>query len=130
MDQSLGFNSRRKKPMADWNNLSNRLFERVIAALALAILAPVLLLIALTLKFEGRGPILSNQKQYGFNNERIGVLRFRSISSDRNAPASSPDAGNTPRETQVSRFIFKTGLAELPQLINVAKGKLSMPIAY
>jgi lipopolysaccharide/colanic/teichoic acid biosynthesis glycosyltransferase len=103
------------------------LFDKVIATLALAILAPVMLLIALAVKLESRGPVFFRQKRYGFNNELIEVLRFRTIYSDRcNAAAASLVAQNDPRVTRVGRFIRKTSLDELPQLINVVKGDLSL----
>ena len=115
------------KPIADLDRISNRLFDKFIGTLALAILAPVMLFIALTVKLESHGPILFRQKRCGFNNERIEILKFRSMYGNRgDAAAYSLVAENDPRVTRVGRFLRKTGLDELPQLINVVKGDLSL----
>ena len=115
------------KPIADWDYVSKWLFDKVIGTLALVALAPVMLLIALAVKLESRGPVLFRQKRYGFNNEMIEVLKFRSMHTDKcDAAASKLVTKDDPRVTRVGRFIRKTSLDELPQLINVVKGSLSL----
>jgi Undecaprenyl-phosphate glucose phosphotransferase len=115
------------KPIADWDSVSKWLFDKIIGTMALAILAPAMLLIALAVKLESRGPVLFRQKRYGFNNELIEVLKFRSMCSNRcDATAASLVTKDDPRVTRVGRFIRKTSLDELPQLINVVKGDLSL----
>jgi len=84
-------------------------------------------LVALAIKLDSRGPILFRQKRYGFNNELIGVFKFRSMYVDQcDATASKLVTRDDPRVTKVGRFIRKTSLDELPQLFNVVKGDLSL----
>jgi Undecaprenyl-phosphate glucose phosphotransferase len=115
------------KPIADWGYVSKWLFDKIVGTLALAVFAPVILLVALAIKLESKGPVLFRQKRYGFNNELIEVLKFRSMYTDRcDANASKLVTKNDPRVTRVGRFIRKTSLDELPQLINVVTGGLSL----
>ncbi len=115
------------KPIADWGNVVKWLFDKTIAAAALVLLAPVMLAIAAAIKFESKGPVLFRQKRYGFNNDLIEVLKFRSMFTDRcDASASRLVTKDDPRVTRVGRIIRKTSLDELPQLINVLFGDLSL----
>ena len=116
------------KPIADWDVVSKAVFDRVVGALALAVLFPVLLATAIAVKLDSRGPVLFRQKRYGFNNELIEVFKFRSMYADRLDPTASRLVTKAdPRVTRVGRFIRKTSLDELPQLINVVfKGDLSL----
>ena len=79
------------------------------------------------MKLESKGPVLFKQKRYGFNNEIIEVLKFRSMFTE----MADPDAKQVvtkgdPRVTRVGRFIRKTSIDELPQLFNVLAGSLSL----
>jgi exopolysaccharide biosynthesis polyprenyl glycosylphosphotransferase len=104
------------------------LFDRIIGSLALICLSPVMLVVAIAIKLESRGPVFFKQKRYGFNNELIEVYKFRSMYVDQCDPtASKLVQKNDPRVTRVGAFIRKTSLDELPQLINVVlKGNLSL----
>jgi len=88
----------------------------------------VMALVALAIRLDSRGPIFFKQKRYGFNNELIEVYKFRSMYVDQcDATASRLVTKGDPRVTRVGRFIRKTSLDELPQLINVVlKGDLSL----
>ena len=115
------------KPIADWDHVSKWLFDKIIGSLALVALVPVMLLVALAVKLDSRGPVFFRQKRYGFNNELIEVFKFRSMYVDRcDATASKLVTKNDPRVTRVGQFIRKTSLDELPQLINVVRGNLSL----
>jgi Undecaprenyl-phosphate glucose phosphotransferase len=115
------------RPIADWDHVSKWLFDKVIGSIALALLAPLMLLIALAVKLESKGPVFFRQKRYGFNNELIEVLKFRSMYTDQcDATAANLVTKDDPRVTRVGHFIRKTSLDELPQLINVVKGDLSL----
>ena len=116
------------KPIADWDVVLKSVFDRVIGALALIALSPVLLTTAIAVKLDSKGPVIFRQKRYGFNNEMIEVFKFRSMRVDQlDATAAKLVTKDDPRVTRVGRFIRKTSLDELPQLFNVVfKGNLSL----
>jgi Undecaprenyl-phosphate glucose phosphotransferase len=116
------------KPIADWDMVVKMAFDRVVGALALLVLSPVMLLTALAVKLDSKGPVLFRQKRYGFNNEMIEVYKFRSMYVEQSdATAARLVTKGDPRVTRVGRFIRKTSLDELPQLFNVVfKGNLSL----
>lgn len=115
------------RPLGDWGPFLKTVQDKIIAAVALITLAPVFAAVALALKIESRGPIIFKQKRFGFNNELIVVYKFRSMYTDRaDANASTLVCRGDPRVTAVGRFIRRTSLDELPQLINVLKGDLSL----
>ena len=115
------------RPLSPWGWFVKAVFDRVVAALLLVLFAPVMALVALAIKLESKGPVLFRQKRYGFNNELIEVYKFRSMYVDKcDATASKLVTKDDPRVTKVGRFIRKTSLDELPQLINVLKGELSL----
>jgi Undecaprenyl-phosphate glucose phosphotransferase len=115
------------RPISDWGAILKAVEDRAIAALALIALAPVMGLIALAIRLDSAGPVLFRQSRYGFNNEMIGVLKFRSLRADMtDADAARLVTRHDPRVTRVGRFIRRTSLDELPQLFNVLKGELSL----
>ncbi len=115
-------------PITDWDLVMKWLFDHLVGALALLALSPVMALVALAVKLDSPGPVLFRQKRFGFNNERIDVLKFRSLYHDQADPlASKVVTKNDSRVTRVGRFIRKTSLDELPQLFNVVfKSNLSL----
>lgn len=117
-----------EQPITDWDQVMKWTFDRVVGALILFLLSPVLALVALAIKLDSPGPVLFRQKRFGFNNERIDVFKFRSLYHHQADPlASKVVTKNDPRVTRVGRFIRKTSLDELPQLFNVVfKGNLSL----
>jgi exopolysaccharide biosynthesis polyprenyl glycosylphosphotransferase len=116
------------KPIADWDLVLKGFFDRVVGALLLLLVSPVLLLTAIAVKLDSRGPVFFRQKRYGFNNELIEVFKFRSMYVDQSdAAAAKLVTKDDPRVTRVGRLIRKTSIDELPQLFNVVfKGDLSL----
>jgi Undecaprenyl-phosphate glucose phosphotransferase len=115
------------KPIADWNMVMKTLFDRVAGAMILAALAPVMAAVALAIKFDSPGPVFFRQRRLGFNNERIEVLKFRSLYHEHADPnARRVVTKGDKRVTTVGHFIRRTSLDELPQLINVLRGELSL----
>ena len=116
------------KPIADWDVVIKLAFDKIVGALALIALSPVLAATALAIKLDSPGPVLFRQKRYGFNNELIEVYKFRSMHVDQLDPtAAKLVTRDDPRVTRVGRFIRKTSIDELPQLFNVVfKGDLSL----
>jgi Undecaprenyl-phosphate glucose phosphotransferase len=116
------------KPITDWDVVMKWLFDKIVGGLLLLAVSPIMLITAIAIKLDSRGPVLFRQKRYGFNNELIEVYKFRSMYVDRcDATASKLVEKNDPRVTRVGRFIRKTSIDELPQLFNVVfKGNLSL----
>jgi Undecaprenyl-phosphate glucose phosphotransferase len=116
------------RPIADWDVVMKWLFDKVVGAIALVCVAPIMLLIALAIKLDSKGPVFFKQRRYGFNNELVEIYKFRSMYvEDTDATASKLVTRNDPRVTRVGRFIRKTSLDELPQLFNVLfTGNLSL----
>ena len=115
------------KPMSDWSVALKAIEDRTLSALGLLVLSPLLALIALAVKLDSRGPVFFRQQRYGFNNEAIGVYKFRSMYVDQcDAGATRLVTRGDPRVTRVGAFLRRTSLDELPQLINVLKGELSL----
>ncbi|MGI3900227.1 MAG: undecaprenyl-phosphate glucose phosphotransferase [Janthinobacterium lividum] len=116
------------KPIADWDVVMKTIFDRVVGALALIVLSPLLLAVGIAVKLDSKGPVFFKQKRYGFNNESVEVFKFRSMYVDQLDPtASKLVTRGDPRVTRVGRFIRKTSMDELPQLFNVVfKGNLSL----
>jgi Undecaprenyl-phosphate glucose phosphotransferase len=116
------------RPIADWDVVMKWLFDKLFGGLILLLALPAMLIIALAIKLDSRGPILFRQKRYGFNNDLIEVYKFRSMYAD----AADQDADrlvtrNDPRVTRIGRILRKASLDELPQLLNVVvKGNLSL----
>lgn len=115
-------------PIAGWDHVMKWLLDHVVGFVILLLALPVMGLIALAVKLDSPGPVLFRQKRFGFNNERIEVLKFRSMYHHQADPtASRVVTRNDPRLTRVGRFIRKTSLDELPQLFNVViKNNLSL----
>ncbi|HEY7246563.1 MAG TPA: undecaprenyl-phosphate glucose phosphotransferase [Xanthobacteraceae bacterium] len=116
------------KPIADWDVVMKWLFDKVVGGTILLLASPLMLLTALAIKLDTRGPVFFKQKRYGFNNELIEVYKFRSMYVDQcDATAAKLVQRGDPRVTRVGRLIRKTSIDELPQLLNVVfKGNLSL----
>ncbi|HWM82654.1 MAG TPA: undecaprenyl-phosphate glucose phosphotransferase [Pseudolabrys sp.] len=116
------------RPIADWDVVTKWLFDKIIGGVLLIAALPVMMLVALAIKLDSRGPVLFKQQRYGFNNDLIEVYKFRSMYADKSdATAAKLVTKGDPRVTRVGRFIRKTSLDELPQLFNVVfKGNLSL----
>ncbi|MBV9565731.1 MAG: undecaprenyl-phosphate glucose phosphotransferase [Bradyrhizobium sp.] len=115
-------------PITDWDLVMKWLFDHLVGGLILVLALPVMALVALAVRLDSPGPVLFRQKRFGFNNERIDVLKFRSLYHHQADPnASRVVTKDDPRVTRVGRFIRKTSLDELPQLFNVVfKSNLSL----
>jgi Undecaprenyl-phosphate glucose phosphotransferase len=115
------------KPLSDWDHVVKNVEDRVLGALLLLLALPVMALVALAVRLDSAGPILFRQKRYGFNNELIEILKFRSLYiENQDATGSKAVTRDDLRVTRVGRFIRRTSLDELPRPINVVKGQMSL----
>jgi Undecaprenyl-phosphate glucose phosphotransferase len=116
------------RPIADWDVVMKWLFDKLIGGAMLLAALPFMAIIALAIKVDSKGPALFKQRRFGFNNDLIEVYKFRSMHVDAaDLTADRLVTKDDPRVTRVGRFIRKTSLDELPQLLNVVlKGNLSL----
>ncbi|MEM9058986.1 MAG: undecaprenyl-phosphate glucose phosphotransferase [Pseudomonadota bacterium] len=116
-----------ERPLADWDALMKRAFDLFASVPLLIALSPVMLLTALAVRLETPGPVLFRQRRTGYNNSTVQILKFRSMYVDRaDADAKHVVTKGDARVTRVGRFIRKTSIDELPQLVNVVLGDLSL----
>jgi Undecaprenyl-phosphate glucose phosphotransferase len=106
--------------------LVKRAFDLVVATLGLVLLAPVFLLIALAVRLEGQGPVFFTQRRYGFNQNMFRIYKFRTMTTSEDGPIVTQARKNDPRVTRVGRFLRRYNLDELPQLLNVLSGDMSL----
>jgi Undecaprenyl-phosphate glucose phosphotransferase len=104
-----------------------RVQDLVLASVGLVLTAPVMAVVAILVKLDSPGPALFRQRRHGFNNEVITVWKFRSMRTDAaDATASRQVTVDDDRVTRVGRIIRKLSLDELPQLVNVLRGEMSL----
>ncbi len=107
-------------------SVAKRAFDLVVAATLMVLTAPVWLVAAIVIPLESPGPVLFAQERVGKGGRRFRLLKFRSMWRDTNPYALSPEGDVDPRITRSGRLLRTLGLDELPQLINVLKGEMSM----
>lgn len=131
-----------QKPMLDLGRLKTfelqrpalRSHERAIkraldiagALIAIACLWPILLMVAIAIKLDSRGPVIFAQDRAGFNGRVFRIFKFRSMRTLDNGPIVQQARRGDPRVTAVGRWIRSTSLDELPQFFNVLKGDMSL----
>ena len=107
--------------------ITKRLFDLLLSLLAVILLSPLLIVIAIAIKVEDRGPVFYKQERVTENGKRFMIVKFRSMIVDAekdNKP--HPAETNDPRITRVGSFIRKTRIDELPQLLNIIAGDMSI----
>lgn len=116
-----------KRPFDGARAVQKRIFDVIFATLALILLFPLMLVIALLIRLESPGPVLFRQKRHGFNNKPIQVLKFRSMYIDQCDPTAVKAVRRVDaRVTKIGRFIRRASIDELPQFVNVLRGELSL----
>ena len=112
------------KPVA--HDPLKRTMDVVVAGGALLFFAPLLLLVALLIKLESRGPVFFRQARGGLNGQAFTILKFRSMRVQENGDKVVQARREDDRITAIGRLIRKTSIDELPQLLNVLKGDMSI----
>jgi exopolysaccharide biosynthesis polyprenyl glycosylphosphotransferase len=112
---------------ADLTAFIKQFGDVILSSFLLVIFAPAMAVIALIIKFDSPGPVFFVQDRVGFNSEAIRVLKFRTMYCDKGDPAGGKrTVRNDPRVTRSGRFLRAFSLDELPQLINVLRGEMSL----
>jgi lipopolysaccharide/colanic/teichoic acid biosynthesis glycosyltransferase len=102
-------------------------FDIFLAGAALLALSPLLLLVALAIKLESRGPVFFSQVRYGWDNRPFRVYKFRSMWTHMgDARGTRQTTQDDPRVTPLGALLRRTNIDELPQLLNVVKGDMSL----
>lgn len=105
---------------------AKRVFDIVVAATALALLSPLLLLCGLLIRIESEGPALFYQRRYGFNRETFRIVKFRTMTTMEDGRDVKQATADDPRVTRIGRFLRRYNIDELPQLFNVLRGDMSL----
>ena len=114
------------KPLSDWAPLVKKLEDRILGTAILLISLPLFPLIALAIKLDSSGPVFFKQRRCGLKKHEFEVIKFRTMTVLENgAHVEQAKKGDT-RVTRVGRILRRTSLDELPQLINVLKGEMSL----
>lgn len=103
-----------------------RPLDLLLSGFALVVLSPVFLLIAFLIKVSSPGPVFFRQKRLGVNEQPFEILKFRSMRSDPQGTGPQFTSANDSRITNIGKLIRKTSLDELPQLINIFRGEMSL----
>lgn len=103
-----------------------RAADVAVALTALLFLIPLFLAVALLIKAETKGPVFFRQKRYGLNRQPFEILKFRTMTVLESSGAFEQASANDRRVTQIGRFLRRSSLDEMPQLINVVAGHMSL----
>jgi len=106
--------------------LLKRLFDLLAAGLMLVILSPLLAGIVVAIRLTGRGPAIFRQERVGQNGRPFTFYKFRTMRPDADPFGPSPKSGDDPRLTKIGRFLRESSLDELPQLVNILRGDMSL----
>ncbi|SDR40885.1 Undecaprenyl-phosphate glucose phosphotransferase [Rhizobiales bacterium GAS113] len=121
----LGLNLVRE-PLSVLEVLVKRLFDLVVSTVALILLAPIFLMIAILIKLDTPGPVFFVQRRYGFNQEPFPIFKFRSMTIGASEGEFQQATKNDVRITAIGRFLRRWNFDELPQLLNVFLGEMSL----
>jgi putative colanic acid biosysnthesis UDP-glucose lipid carrier transferase len=113
-------------PIYGIRGFAKRLTDVVLSSLLLVMLLPLLLGIAALIKFTSPGPVVFKQRRYGLNGEQIVVYKFRTMRVAEDGTSITQASRNDPRITAAGRILRKYSLDELPQLVNVLQGRMSL----
>lgn len=113
-------------PLSERSQFVKVLLDRTLAALGLFLLAPLFAVVALAIKLDSPGPVFFVQRRYGRDNTVFGIVKFRTMIVQEDGPDVRQAQRNDARVTRVGRILRRTSIDELPQLINVLRGQMSI----
>jgi Undecaprenyl-phosphate glucose phosphotransferase len=106
--------------------VAKRIVDLVGSSVGLVLLLPLLLFVALAIKLDSKGPVLFLQRRYGFNQEPFRIVKFRSMTTMEDDAKLVQTKKNDVRVTRIGRIIRRFNIDELPQLLNVLRGDMSL----
>jgi exopolysaccharide biosynthesis polyprenyl glycosylphosphotransferase len=116
----------KRRPAPRFYGALKRMLDLLIAVPAMAFASPLLLVVALLVAWDSKGPVVFRQKRLGLNGRPFGILKFRTMSVVEDGERVVQAARNDARVTRIGRLLRATSLDELPQLINVIRGEMSL----
>jgi putative colanic acid biosynthesis UDP-glucose lipid carrier transferase len=114
------------KPISDRGLVLKAIEDYFIGTLSLIVFAPIFALIAIAIKLDSKGPVFFRQKRHGTNNKVINVWKFRTMTVMEDDASVVQATREDKRVTRIGKILRKTSLDELPQIINVLKGEMSL----
>lgn len=115
-----------RSPLSLGEQAAKRGLDIAVASLALVLLAPLLAAVALAVRMESRGPALFRQTRIGFSGRRFQIYKFRSMTVQDDGPVVRQATRDDKRVTRIGRILRRTSIDELPQLLNVLRGEMSL----
>lgn len=116
----------KRPPLSQTELFAKRIFDLTGSLAGLALLAPLMLITAALVKLDSPGPIFFHQRRKGFNGHPFSILKFRTMHVLEDGPDVKQATANDRRVTRLGRWLRRTSIDELPQLINVVKGEMSL----
>lgn len=113
-------------PLSRAEQLSKRLLDIAGASLGLILLAPLMLFSAIAIKLDSSGPVLFRQRRNGFNTKQFSIFKFRTMTVMEDGASVVQASRFDPRVTRLGRVLRRSSIDELPQLLNVLKGEMSL----
>jgi Undecaprenyl-phosphate glucose phosphotransferase len=115
-----------RAPLSAAQRFVKRAMDIVLASLALMFFLPVMMLTAISIKLDSPGPVIFRQNRNGFNGRKFVIFKFRTMTVQENGPTVLAATRDDPRVTSIGRLLRSTSIDELPQLLNVLKGDMSL----
>jgi exopolysaccharide biosynthesis polyprenyl glycosylphosphotransferase len=115
-----------RAPLSNFEAIAKRAIDIFGAVLGIALLAPLFAIVALLIKLDSKGPVFFTQRRYGLRQDVFWILKFRSMSSLEDGSDVVQAKKNDPRITRVGRWLRSSNIDELPQLVNVLRGDMSL----
>jgi len=117
----------REAPLYGWNRIIKRCFDFLFALIMLIACLPLFAAVAIMIKIQSRGPIFYKQDRMGYDGTLFEIIKFRSMKEDAEVKTGAVWAkDDDPRSTRIGKFMRKASIDEIPQLINVLKGEMSL----
>jgi len=108
-----------------FNKLTKRLFDFVFSVIGLIFLSPIFIFIMILIKLTSKGPVFFRQKRTGYGQKEFNIIKFRTMSVNEESDVKQATKDD-PRKTRFGDFLRRTNLDELPQIINILKGEMSI----